>query len=118
VSNGSSEAHDASDAEIRRSTRQRCAFCRRALPDPSNVGRPRSYCRRSCRQRAFEQRRRASELSWGDEHTAQLIERLGLQGDHLAHVGDVLAELRLDLEDGTELTVPEVLERIDSALRG
>ena len=94
----------------------RCAFCRRAMPQGSNVGRPRKFCRRSCRQRAFEQRRRTTELSWGDERTAQLIERSALQGDHLAHVGDVVAELRVDLADGVELTVAEVLERVESAL--
>ena len=105
----------ASSKERDGSPAQRCAFCRRAMPERSNVGRPRRYCRRSCRQRAFERRRRTTELSWGDERTAQLTERLALQGDRLAHVSDVVSELRMDLADGVDLTLPEVLARIESA---
>ena len=40
----------------------RCTWCRRPLPAPVGTGRPRVYCRRSCRQRAFEHRRRLGEL--------------------------------------------------------
>jgi len=32
----------------------------------SATGRPRTYCRRSCRQRAYEARRRADELGLGE----------------------------------------------------
>jgi hypothetical protein len=39
-----------------------CAWCRRPLPQARATGRPRVYCRASCRQRAFEQRRRLTEL--------------------------------------------------------
>jgi hypothetical protein len=39
-----------------------CAWCRRPLPHRKATGRPRVYCRQSCRQRAFEARRRLSEL--------------------------------------------------------
>lgn len=95
----------------------RCAFCRRAMPETSNVGRPRIYCRRSCRQRAFEQRRRTMELSWGDDRTAQMIDRLEQQSDHLANVSDVVSELRVDLADGVDLSVVEVLERVEAALQ-
>jgi hypothetical protein len=36
------------------------------LPDRASVGRPRLYCRRSCRQRDYEARRRAAELGLGE----------------------------------------------------
>ncbi len=36
---------------------RRCRWCARRLPEPASTGRPRLYCRRSCRQRAFEARR-------------------------------------------------------------
>src|SRR6478752_4021330 len=82
------------------SSSDRCAFCRRAMPEPAGVGRPRTYCRRSCRQRAFEQRRRATELSWGDERLMGLTEQVADYGDVLAGVRDVIAELRIDVADG------------------
>jgi len=96
---------------------ERCAFCRRPLPASAGVGRPRTYCRRSCRQRAFEQRRRSTELSWGDDRLAELIRQLEARGDRLAHVADVLDEVRRDLDDDVVLDVAEVLERLDAALR-
>ncbi len=49
----------------------KCAWCRRPIAAPTaQTGRPRLYCRRSCRQRAFEQRRRLSELGLSE---AELI---------------------------------------------
>jgi hypothetical protein len=44
----------------------RCAWCRRPLPDRATAGRPRRYCRHSCRQRHYEARRRAAELGLGE----------------------------------------------------
>ena len=95
---------------------ERCTFCQRAMPGSPGVGRPRIYCRRSCRQRAFEQRRRQSELSWGDERTSALIEISAQQSDRLAHVGDVLDELRADVDDQVSLDVTEALDRLEAAL--
>jgi hypothetical protein len=40
----------------------RCRWCRRPLDAGSRPGRPRLYCRQSCRQRDYEARRRAAEL--------------------------------------------------------
>ena len=37
----------------------RCLWCGGALPAPHRLGRPRRYCRRSHRQRAYEARREA-----------------------------------------------------------
>lgn len=36
--------------------RDSCAWCGADLPSPAAVGRPRAYCSRSCRQRAYEHR--------------------------------------------------------------
>jgi hypothetical protein len=41
----------------------RCGYCRRPLPPWPGRGRPPAYCRRSHRQRAFEARAKAAELS-------------------------------------------------------
>ena len=55
----------------------KCMWCRRPIAVPSaQTGRPRLYCRRSCRQRAFEQRRRLNEL--GLSETELIVARRDL----------------------------------------
>lgn len=44
----------------------RCAWCGRPFVPSPGPGRPRRYCRRSCRQRDFEARRRAAEHGLAD----------------------------------------------------
>jgi hypothetical protein len=60
-----------------------------ATPGP---GRPREYCRRSCRQRDYEARRRSSELGIGDAHL--VVARAELDDLH-----DRLYELQAAIED-------------------
>jgi hypothetical protein len=50
-------------------TMPRCAWCGRAVPaiEPPGPGRPRKFCRRSCRQRNFEARVKATRHGL-DEH--------------------------------------------------
>ncbi len=95
----------------------RCAHCHRAMAPSGSVGRPRRYCRRSCRQRAFEQRRRDRELTWGEDRLIELVRRYEELGDRLATVDDVVREVRRDLDDGVQIDALEVVERLDSALR-
>jgi hypothetical protein len=45
----------------------RCAWCRRPLPPGGGPGRPRRYCKQSCRQRDYEARQRARELRLGED---------------------------------------------------
>ena len=54
--------------------RSRCAWCSRAMPErgANVVGRKPLYCRRSCRQRAFEARRRGEQLGVADDAQMQL----------------------------------------------
>lgn len=46
---------------------RRCRWCQRPLPERDGPGRPREYCRQSCRQRDYETRRHAAERGL-DEH--------------------------------------------------
>ena len=46
--------------------KQRCLWCGRGFTLAPGPGRPRRYCRRSCRQRDYEARRRAAELGIGE----------------------------------------------------
>ena len=53
-------------ASAEQMSERRCAWCRRPLPAPASTGRPRIYCRQSCRQQDYEARARSLELRLGD----------------------------------------------------
>jgi hypothetical protein len=55
-------------------------------------GRPKEYCRRSCRQRDYEARRRATEVGLGDDQV--IVARSELDALH-----DRLYELEAAIED-------------------
>jgi hypothetical protein len=74
------------------------------------------YCRRSCRQRAFEQRRHAGDQAWSDARLIVLSERLAEHEDALDRVREVLDELRADVADGVDVDLLEVVERLGVAL--
>jgi chromosome segregation ATPase len=68
---------------------------------PGSVGRPRLYCKRACRQRDYEARRRALELGLG-EH--ELVVTRG----ELESIRDRLYMLEHTLKDAEkDLTQPE-----------
>lgn len=57
----------------------RCLWCRRQLPPQPAVGRKRTYCRQSCRQRSYEARRQADLLGLSEHElviTKAELERL------------------------------------------
>jgi hypothetical protein len=93
---------------------RRCAWCGRPFTVVPGPGRPRRYCRRSCRQRDYEARRQAAEVGLGE---AQLvIARAELDGLH-----DRLYELEAAIEDvdrdmaaaGPAPSVRELQEALD-----
>jgi hypothetical protein len=91
----------------------RCLWCRRSLPDPARTGRPRRYCKQSCRQQDYEARRRSSELSLGDDEL--VIARS--QIDELRDAADVLAyavdDTDRDLTANKNPTRAELRELLD-----
>jgi hypothetical protein len=71
---------------------RRCRWCGRPFAVSPGPGRPREYCRRSCRQRDYEARRQSTELGIGE---AQLVvARVELDALH-----DRLYELEAAIED-------------------
>jgi hypothetical protein len=56
---------------------RRCRWCGRSFATVAGPGRPREFCRRSCRQRDWEARARASEL--GLNETELVITRTELE---------------------------------------
>ncbi|MHB1986950.1 MAG: hypothetical protein ACYCSF_03035 [Acidimicrobiales bacterium] len=73
-------------------TRDRCQWCGRQVVPSPGPGRPRRYCKRSCRQRAYELRRRqgAGRLLSGEIPIPERQFRL---------VQDELLQLTAALED-------------------
>src|SRR3954471_17304903 len=77
-------------------------WCGRRFPVTRGAGRPREFCRRSCRQRHYEARRRARELGLGEHEL--VVARTELEG--LRHKLYVLAcaveDVDRDVGDTTE----------------
>jgi hypothetical protein len=78
-------------AEDRTAVR-RCRWCARPFTAAPGPGRPRQYCRRSCRQRDYEARRQAADLGLGDA-------RLVVARSELDALHDRLYELEAAIED-------------------
>ncbi len=58
---------------------RRCRWCARPFPVRHGPGRPREFCRRSCRQRDYEARQRAAEVGLSEDElvmTRQAIDEL------------------------------------------
>jgi len=85
-----------------------CAWCGNTVEQAPGAGRPRRYCRRSCRQRDFEARKRARDLGLAESDL--IVARRNVEGlDDLLFVlscaiTDVDGDIALD-------TSPEQLRR-------
>jgi hypothetical protein len=71
---------------------RRCRWCARPFAVAPGPGRPRLYCRRSCRQRDYEARRQSADLGLGDS-------RLVVARSELDALHDRLYELEAAIED-------------------
>jgi len=61
----------------------RCAWCHRPLPVQEGPGRPRRFCRHSCRQRDYEARRTASDRGLDEDEIIVTRARLDALHDRL-----------------------------------
>jgi hypothetical protein len=86
--------------ERRRET-QPCRWCGRPFPASTGVGRPRQFCRRSCRQRHYEARRRATELGLGEHELVVARTELESQRDALYVLACAVEDVERDVDDGT-----------------
>lgn len=98
---------------------QRCRWCGRGFETVAGPGRPRLYCRRSCRQREYEANRRSSELGLGETELVMARSELEQLRDALyvleAAVEDVDRDLAESGDDPAE--VRRALEWILEAAR-
>ncbi len=98
-----------SRSTVHQSDERGCHWCGRRLA-PNPIGRPRRYCRQSCRQRAYESRRRSSELGLGDDELIVTRNELDDARDRLFLIGSAVADARADIDD--DVSLPVVLDRL------
>jgi hypothetical protein len=77
---------------------RKCKWCNRPLPPPAPTGRPRRYCRATCRQRDFEAWQRSAEAGLAESELVVTRQQLDELLDQLyvleAAVEDVERDLR------------------------
>ena len=77
----------------------RCRWCGRGFEAPSGPGRPREFCKRSCRQRDYEARRRASERGLDEDELILSRSELNELRDRLFVLSETLKDVEADLTD-------------------
>ena len=76
-----------------------CRWCGRAFDPKPGPGRPRLYCRHSCRQRDYEARRRAAELGLGEHELVVTRQELDELKDRIFVLAKTLEDVEQDLTD-------------------
>ena len=74
-----------------------CAWCGGAIPESGGTGRPRRYCRRSHRQRAFEARRLGAARGLGPNEAVVSAPELAALADRVYLVQAALDDTADDL---------------------
>jgi hypothetical protein len=78
---------------------ERCRWCGRGFARADGPGRPAQYCRRSCRQRDYEARRRAQELGLGETELVMARSELDELRDALYVLEAAIEDVDRDLQD-------------------
>ena len=78
---------------------QRCRWCGRGFAVTAGPGRPAQYCRRSCRQRDYEARRRAGELGLNESELVMARSELDELRDALYVLEAAVEDVERDLAD-------------------
>ena len=77
----------------------RCRWCGRTFEPTAGAGRPRQYCKRSCRQRDYESRQRTAELGLGEHELIVTRQELNELRDRLYVLAETLKDVEKDLTD-------------------
>lgn len=81
---------------------RRCRWCGRSFAASSGPGRPREFCRRSCRQRDHEARTRAHALGLGDAELIVARSRLDDLHDGIAMLAAAVEDVDRDLAEAPD----------------
>ena len=77
----------------------RCRWCGRSFEPTPGAGRPRQFCKRSCRQRDYESRRRSGELGLGEDELIITRAELDELKDRMYVLSETLKDVEKDLTD-------------------
>ncbi|MHB8465818.1 MAG: hypothetical protein ACYDH6_17850 [Acidimicrobiales bacterium] len=83
-------------------TESRCRWCYRPIDGREGPGRPKEYCRRSCRQRDYEARRRSLERGLDENEIIVARSRLANLQDRLWVLPCAIEDVERDIVDATE----------------
>ena len=96
----------------------RCGWCNRPSPELAGVGRPRRFCSRTHRQRAYEARRRADQLQIPAGQIIVSEDDLGMLHDRLYRLETAVQDVDADLVDRSGLRAyREALDHLLEAAR-
>jgi len=79
-------------------TKRPCRWCGRAFVAKEGPGRPRQYCRQSCRQRDYESRQRSADLGLSEDELIITREELEVLRDRLYVLSCTLEDAERDLQ--------------------
>lgn len=74
-----------------------CAWCGKPIEPRASAGRPRRYCKRSCRQRDFEARKRANELGLAESDLIVARHEIQQLDDLIYVLGCAITDVEHDL---------------------
>lgn len=82
---------------------EHCRWCRRPFAvEEGRTGRPRRFCRRSCRQRDYESRRRAAELGLDEAELVMARRDVDALKDQLYVLAAAVEDVDRDLAESSE----------------
>jgi hypothetical protein len=113
-------ANDSASARTRCATTvgtQRCGWCYYPLGPLNEKGRRRHYCSQSCRQRAYQSRKRARQLGLGEGELVVSSVLLGRMNRRLQALEEALSEAETANVQATDERVARLCEAA-SRLRG
>lgn len=77
-----------------------CLWCGRKFAVKAGPGRPRVYCKASCKQRDYEARHRAQELGLSENELVVTREELETTRDRVFVLASTLEDVQRDLTNG------------------
>ncbi len=101
-----------------RESERRCRWCARPFPVTPGPGRPKEFCRRSCRQRDYEARQRAAEVGLSEHELVLTRHAMDELRDRLYVLEAAIEDVERDLVGNpTKADYRDALEWLLTAAR-